>query len=450
MPNNVVKTPGYYNRAGGVAWIKVAGEFHRVVAEIEDETGLVAKVEAGADNVKIELKRGTKMVGYFRASTVSPDSFQWKEAPTDCKEAWSQIGKPPVWVIRGAELFDPDLRGKGLGKLLYKALFSYIASKKGVVGPNRCSGGNTSPDAQRVWKSLRSMYPKHGPLIDLRKMASASRVASRFMEAGDIILYDQENPSNNEIKQPGPDVGYKAVGPTTYSISPDEKDGLSPAGGGVGFGLNDDAPPASSRVIPQQMKQNLEDNYSKFSASKSKLNNSRQAALISEVMANCGPEIVDRSKGISFRRTRIIPSKQILTYEVTGSTGDKYKVYMKGVKKGNVKAIAKMPIKVACTCNFFRWSGPEYWAKSNGFLYGRPVGTASKPVVRDPKGKHWVCKHVYAILNAKKNLRFANWNPGSTPGTPVPMSREEMLELITPETIPDIVARVATRYLLGR
>jgi hypothetical protein len=165
-------------------------------------------------------------------------------------------------------------------------------------------------------------------------------------------------------------------------------------------------------------------------------------------MANCGPEIVERSKGISFRRTRIIPAKQILTYEVTGSTGDKYKVYLKGVKKGNVKAIAKMPIRVSCTCNFFRWSGPEHWAKSNGFLYGRPVGTASKPVVRDPKGKHWVCKHVYAILDAKKNLKFANWNPGAASGTPVPMSREEVLELVTPEIMPDIVTRVATRYLL--
>ena len=48
----------------------------------------------------------------------------------------------------------------------------------------------------------------------------------------------------------------------------------------------------------------------------------------------------------------------------------------------------------------------------NGYLYGRPVGTASKPVIKDPKGKHWVCKHVYAILNAKKGLRFAS--AGST------------------------------------
>jgi hypothetical protein len=180
---------------------RTAGGFRRTIDEIEDETGLEAKVEAGADNIKIELKRGAKMVGYFRASTVSPDSFQWKEAPLDCKEAWSQIGEPPVWIVRGAEWFDPDLRGKGFGKLLYKALFSYIASKKGVVGPNRCSGGNTSPDAQRVWKSLRSMYPKHGPLIDLRKRASASRVASRYAGGFRTLYYIGKRPAAPKPKR---------------------------------------------------------------------------------------------------------------------------------------------------------------------------------------------------------------------------------------------------------
>jgi hypothetical protein len=163
---------------------RTAGGFRKIIDEIEDETGLEAKVEASDWNIKIELKRGMKLVGYFRASTVDPKSFEWDNAPTDCKEAWGQMGEPPVWVVRGAEWFDRSLRGKGFGKLLYKALFSYIASEKGVVGPDLCSGGNTSPDAQRVWKSLRSMYPRAtGPLIDLRKMASASRVVSRYVAA---------------------------------------------------------------------------------------------------------------------------------------------------------------------------------------------------------------------------------------------------------------------------
>jgi hypothetical protein len=160
--------------AARVAAVKTAGGFRKIVDEIEDQTGLEAKVEDYEDSIKIELYRGAKMVGYFRASTVNPDSFEWGNAPSECKEAWGQMGEPPVWVVRGAEWFDPDLRGKGFGKLLYRALFSYIASKKGVVGPDLCSGGNTSPDAQRVWRSLRSMYPNQGPLIDLRKGKTAA------------------------------------------------------------------------------------------------------------------------------------------------------------------------------------------------------------------------------------------------------------------------------------
>ena len=129
--------------AARVAAVKTAGGFRKIVDEIEDQTGLEAKVEDYEDSIKIELYRGAKMVGYFRASTVNPDSYEWGNAPSECKEAWGQMGEPPVWVVRGAEWFDPDLRGKGFGKLLYRALFSYIASKKGVVGPDLCSGGNT-------------------------------------------------------------------------------------------------------------------------------------------------------------------------------------------------------------------------------------------------------------------------------------------------------------------
>ena len=47
--------------------------------------------------------------------------------------------------------------------------------------------------------------------------------------AGSIILYDQENPANNEIKQPGADVNYRADSPTTYEKKPDEREGV-PAG----------------------------------------------------------------------------------------------------------------------------------------------------------------------------------------------------------------------------
>lgn len=298
---------------------------------------------------------------------------------------------------------------------------------------------------------------------------------SNGRRAGDVVLYDQHNPANNEIKHPGADVDYDAVGPTTYTLRPDERQQAEP-----GAGLSNEsqtAPGSSAKVIPDQMRQTLQDNLtyvqaarrrkpgvSKWTAQNKVYDQIRNieygsakvlrqqgsewvvsyrtrdgddrmvlvgghetgpgqvylsvrkygsiqrvaAAKLDQIMSNCGPEIVERSNGIQFRRTRIMPKNRMLLYEVRGSDGKVYKVRLKGKGKGNVKALAKMPVQVSCSCPYFRWQGPEHWAKVNGYLYGKPVGTASRPVVKDPKGKHWVCKHVYAILNAKKGLRFAS------------------------------------------
>ena len=56
------------------------------------------------------------------------------------------------------------------------------------------------------------------------------------------------------------------------------------------------------------------------------------------------------------------------------------------------------PFRVNCTCPFWRWQGPEHWARKFLYLYRDPVGTATFPVVRDPKKRHGVCKHVYALF----------------------------------------------------
>lgn len=56
-------------------------------------------------------------------------------------------------------------------------------------------------------------------------------------------------------------------------------------------------------------------------------------------------------------------------------------------------------VDVSCSCPFWKWSGPEHWAQKRGYLHGRPRGTASKPVVRDPEEQHGCCKHVYAVLD---------------------------------------------------
>jgi hypothetical protein len=271
---------------------------------------------------------------------------------------------------------------------------------------------------QPMYRKNPSKYNRKGPKKYERPDKKA--VAERFLDAGAVMLYDQWNPANNEIKQPGKDVDYRAVGPTTWTMSPGEHQGDEP-GGGISD-QSENVPPASSRVIPDQMKETLQDNLTYVQAAQSRT----AAARIDKIMGNCGPKIVQRSNGLQFRRTRILPKHGMMIYQVRGSVGGQsdgktYTVRIKAIRKGNVKALAKMPIKVSCSCPYFRWQGPEHWAKTNGYLYGRPVGTASKPVIKDPKDQHWVCKHVYAILKAKKGLRFASQGAsGTTDLSPLP------------------------------
>lgn len=256
---------------------------------------------------------------------------------------------------------------------------------------------------QPMYRKNPNKYNRKGPRKYERPDKKA--VAQRFLDAGDLMLYDQWNPANNEIKQPGKDVNYRAEGPTTWTMTPGEHKGDIP-GGGISD-QSENVPAGSSRVIPDQMKETLQDNLTYVQASRT------AAARLDKIMGNCGPKIVQRSSSIQFQRMRILPKHGMLIYRVQGSVGGQsdgktYTVRIQGVRKGNVKALAKMALKVSCSCPYFRWQGPEHWAKTNGYLYGRPVGTASKPTVKDPKDQHWVCKHVYAILDAKKGLRFAS------------------------------------------
>ena len=220
----------------------------------------------------------------------------------------------------------------------------------------------------------------------------------RLRSAGDVMLYDQHNPANNEIKQPGKDVNYRAEGPTTYTKEPDEKKGIVP-GGRVPSRQLDNAPPASSRVIPDSMKQTLSENYMKSAA-----------ATVPQILSNCGSEVTGRSSDIKYKRKRLSPSGMStwIAQSVT-DPGKQYTIRVKPIRKDKrLKVVAKMPVRVSCSCPFWRWQGPEHWGKVNDYLYGKPRGTASFPIIRDPKSKHWACKHVIAVLQLVKNYRYAS------------------------------------------
>lgn len=134
--------------------------------------------------------------------------------------------------------------------------------------------------------------------------------------------------------------------------------------------------------------------------------NARVAAKINEILNGLSPKVTSGAKSVTPRLKRADPDRAIWTYEVPGSKGDSYTVRVKGVPKGVQRSLSKMDVRVSCTCPFFRYQGPEHWAKVGDYLYGKPAGTAARPNQKDPDGGNRVCKHVVAVLDRSGNMFY--------------------------------------------
>lgn len=133
----------------------------------------------------------------------------------------------------------------------------------------------------------------------------------------------------------------------------------------------------------------------------------KSAARLADLITRTSPEVLERASGLTATVARATPARGMWLFNVQGSSGN-WRVRVKGIRKGGTKALSKLQVKVSCSCPFWRWQGPEHWGKTNGFLYGRPRGTATYPKIMDPPGNHWVCKHVLAALKLARNYRLAS------------------------------------------
>ena len=101
-----------------------------------------------------------KKLGYFRATRVNEKGHEWNQAPRECYDALQRLHrKQPhikgVWVVPGAELFDPRLRGKGIGRVMYRHALEAADRAGAALMPHEClGGGTTSPAAKKAWKAL--------------------------------------------------------------------------------------------------------------------------------------------------------------------------------------------------------------------------------------------------------------------------------------------------------
>jgi len=242
---------------------------------------------------------------------------------------------------------------------------------------------------------------------------------------GEVIQYDQDTGADKqEVKQPGDDVDYYADSSTTYNTQPKGDNQLPPGNPGfTNLPERDQMNPATSTVIPDQMKQTLYEQLTYPKAAERVAARFKSAATMADIMRNTGPDVIKRARSVPLQAKRFSPTKGFWTFAARGSTGETYTVRIKGVRKSQAeKKLSTVSVKVSCTCDFFRWQGPEHWAKRNGFLYGRPRGTASTPDVKDPKGRHWVCKHIAAALNQARTYRFSSVGSWSLDGELEPMA----------------------------
>ena len=106
----------------------------------------------------------------FEANNTTKDMAQDEDGNYFMKEVPAKF-RPRFYDIENAWITNPEQRGKGYGKELYKAFIAqaaeYAKSYGGVfVGAHYCTiGSGTSDDAKRVWKSITRDYTSSGDVI---------------------------------------------------------------------------------------------------------------------------------------------------------------------------------------------------------------------------------------------------------------------------------------------
>jgi len=125
----------------------------------------------------------------------------------------------------------------------------------------------------------------------------------------------------------------------------------------------------------------------------------RVAARLADIVNGLDPGIRSRSQKVAPKLTRSDQANLIYRFIVPGSKGEKYTVRVQGAPIKGSRTLSKMDLHLTCSCDFWRFQGPEHWAKVGDYLLGKPRGTAVNPTVKDPKSRNRICKHALAVLN---------------------------------------------------
>lgn len=121
------------------------------------------------------------------------------------------------------------------------------------------------------------------------------------------------------------------------------------------------------------------------------------AARIDQIDKDLSTRTIDRARSCKVSLKRADTGNLRWIFSVNCGNGDKL-VKLKAGRQGKTVRLTKMDLKFSCSCPSWRWQGPEYHAKQEGYLDGKPRGTASAPDSVDPGRQNRVCKHVAAVL----------------------------------------------------
>jgi hypothetical protein len=216
----------------------------------------------------------------------------------------------------------------------------------------------------------------------------AQRVADLYLVGlGEMVLYDQGRPDASHDQAVVVKRDLQEHEPTPGGYEKPEESGVS-------------APGSSGKVVPDSMK---------------------TAATIADIERHVAADVAKRARSVKVRLSRADQKNGIWTFRAAGSEGRDYTVRVKAEARGNTKDVSKLQVKLSCDCDFFRFQGPEHWARANDYLYGKPRGTAAAPVEKDAAGKHWACKHALAALALARQYRVAGdgaWWPAGADVVP--------------------------------
>jgi hypothetical protein len=130
------------------------------------------------------------------------------------------------------------------------------------------------------------------------------------------------------------------------------------------------------------------------------------ALRMDNIAEGLNPKYIERAKHCVVSTKRADKKNLRWIFSVDCGHGPKV-VKIKAFRKGGVTKFSKMDLDIKCSCPAWRWQGPEYHGKTEDYIDGKPRGTASFPIIRDPTGINRVCKHVMAVL-----VHIKKWSVG--------------------------------------